>query len=484
MAQFRYCLRGRDFQLTPLIINEHHPPTGIKTLSDAILMNILIIDDDQALCRSLQVSLNIKGHDVRMVFSGEDGISEAAEFQPDTIFLDINLPGLNGLETLPNLVKLPSKPTVVIMTGESDNLIAVQAMRRGAFDYLRKPLELSEIHTMLSRIERHRNQEVRPPQEIPVVLAKDNQPNMIGTHPDIIDIHKKIGLLSRSKVTVLIQGESGTGKELVAKVLHGASAPDKPFVDINCSAVVSTLLESEFFGHEKGAFTGADRLKIGKLEYAGEGTVFFDEIGDMPIDLQSKLLRVLQEGEFVRVGGLEPIPFRARFVSATHWDLEKLVEEGKFRKDLFYRIAVSSLYLPPLRDRAEDIPPLVTALLKKITHQLGCPTPRIKDEALQKLKEHSWPGNVRELENVLTRSVALATDSILSASDICLSHPHQHISPAQPKPITLAEAEKAHVEATLIQLNWNITQTSKQLEISPTTLRKKIADYNLTNPCQ
>lgn len=452
-------------------------------------MKILIIDDDQALCRSMQVSLTLKGYDVRMVFSGEDGILTTAEFKPDVVFLDINLPDLNGLETLPNLLETINKPTVVIMTGESDNLIAVQAMRKGAFDYLRKPLDPSEIYTTLARIKTHRTKEtpstpdttLAPDSSSPPVIIDATRPHMIGSHPDIVDIHKKIGLLSRSKVTVLIQGESGTGKELVARILHDASAPDTPFVDINCSAVVSTLLESEFFGHEKGAFTGADQLKIGKLEYAGEGTVFFDEIGDMPMDLQSKLLRVLQEGEFVRVGGLKPIPFRARFVSASHWDLEKLVEEGKFRQDLFYRIAVSSLYLPPLRDRIEDIPELVETLLKKITRQLDCPLPTIKDDALQKFKEHSWPGNVRELENTLTRAVALSTDSILTGSDIHLSQSHRTKQVTQPSPTTLAEAEKNHVEATLLKLNWNITRTAKQLAISPTTLRKKIADYSLSH---
>jgi two-component system response regulator AtoC len=447
-------------------------------------MKILIIDDDQALCRSLQVPLGLKGHDVRLASSAENGINEASEFRPDVVFLDINLPGQSGLEALPAIVELPCEPTVVIMTGEADNFIAVQAMRSGAFDYLRKPLELDEIYTMLNRVEVHRSQEANAPEVTNGLGGEDHYPNMIGTHPDIIDLHKKIGLLSRSRVTVLIQGESGTGKELAARILHDARDPDKPFVDINCSAVVSTLLESEFFGHEKGAFTGADRLKIGKLEYAADGTVFFDEIGDMPLGLQGKLLRVLQEGEFVRVGGLETIPFRARFVSATHWDLEKLVKEGKFRKDLFYRIAVSTLYLPPLRERPGDIPQLVEALLRKIARQLQCPRPLINDEAMQKLLSHSWPGNVRELENVLTRSVALATDSILTAAEICLEQSHRdHVAPEQAAPVTLAEAEKRHVEMVLNQQRWNITQTAKQLEISPTTLRKKISDYNIVNRC-
>ncbi len=447
-------------------------------------MKILIVDDDQAICRSLQVPLELKGHEVQMAFSSEEGIVEAMEFRPEVVFLDINLPGQSGMEALPALVELPCEPTVVIMTGETDNFIAVQAMRSGAFDYLRKPLELDDIYAMLSRVEMHRQQKanISAPPVSPAggVL----HPNMIGTHPDIIDLHKKIGLLSRSRVTVLIQGESGTGKELAARILHDARDPDKPFVDINCSAVVATLLESEFFGHEKGAFTGADRLKIGKLEYAGTGTVFFDEIGDMPLGLQGKLLRVLQEGEFVRVGGLESIPFRARFVSATHWDLEKLVKEGKFRKDLFYRIAVSTLYLPPLRDRPSDIPQLVEALLDKISCQLQCPRPLVNEEAMQKLMSYSWPGNVRELENVLTRSVALATDSVLTGAEICLEPSHRdHVTPVQEAAVTLAEAEKNHVEMTLRRLQWNITQTARQLEISPTTLRKKISDYGLVNPC-
>lgn len=448
-------------------------------------MKILIIDDDQALCRSLQVPLGLKGHEVHMVYSAEQGIAEAAEFRPAVVFLDINLPGQSGLEALPSIVELPCEPTVVIMTGESDNLIAVQAMRSGAFDYLHKPLELDDIYAMLSRVEVHRCRKMDVLEQNSNLVGPGHQSSMIGTHPDIFDLHKKIGLLSRSKVTVLIQGESGTGKELAARILHDARDPEKPFVDINCSAVVSTLLESEFFGHEKGAFTGADRLKIGKLEYASDGTVFFDEIGDMPLGLQGKLLRVLQEGEFVRVGGLEPIPFRARFVSATHWDLEKLVKEGKFRKDLFYRIAVSTLYLPPLRDRRDDIPQLVEALLQKISRQLQCPRPMINEEAMQKLINHSWPGNVRELENVLTRSVALATDSVLTAAEVCLEQSHRdQAGPAQEAPVTMAEAEKRHVEMTLNRLHWNITQTAKQLEISPTTLRKKISDYNIVNPCQ
>lgn len=448
-------------------------------------MRILVVDDDTALCRSLQIQLSLKQHQVRCAHTVASGIEEARQFEPDIVFLDLNLPDQSGLKALPALIALPGEPTVLIMTGESDNNAAVEAMRNGAFDYLRKPLDHDDIFAMVERVGRHRSQQ--PWEEV----AEDHdraasQAMMIGAHPKIIELHKKIGLLSRSKVTVLVYGESGTGKELAARILHEASAPGKPFVGINCSAVVPTLLESEFFGHEKGAFTGADRQKTGKLEYAKDGTVFLDEIGDMPLDLQGKLLRVLQEEEFVRVGGLEAIPLRARMVAATHWDLRKLVDDGRFRKDLFYRLSVSALHLPPLRERREDVPLLVDALLEKITAKLHCRRPSVSEAAMQQLLSYDWPGNVRELENVLTRCVALAIDKVITADDLqlfmsAIEEPVCTIDFAE-EPVTLAEAEKLHVERALASLRWNITQTARKLAISPTTLRKKIADYNIMNP--
>ncbi|MGV1100016.1 sigma-54-dependent transcriptional regulator [Thiovibrio sp. JS02] len=447
-------------------------------------MKILIVDDDKALCRSLQIQLGIKQHEVRCVYAAEPGVAEAKGFAPDLVFLDLNLPDQSGLSALVCLLDIPCKPSVVMMTGEADNNAAVEAMRRGAFDYLRKPLDLDDIFAMVERVARHRAQEDVIPTKVESGFTGNYRLEMIGAHPKLIELHKKIGLLSRSKVTVLIQGESGTGKELAARLLHEAGTPDKPFVAINCSAVVPTLLESEFFGHEKGAFTGADRPKIGKLEYASGGTVFLDEIGDMPLDLQGKLLRVLQEEEFVRVGGLESIPFRARVVAATHCDLQKLVADGRFRKDLFYRLSVSTLYMPPLRERRNDIPLLVDSLLGKIALKLQCPKPTLTEDAMRKLLSYDWPGNVRELENVLTRSIALATDKIFTAEDLQLFLVEE-VPPCSAKefdPVTLAEAEKRHLEKTLLALHWNITKTAKQLAISPTTLRKKISDYRIENP--
>ncbi|HET98728.1 MAG TPA: sigma-54-dependent Fis family transcriptional regulator [Desulfurivibrio alkaliphilus] len=445
-------------------------------------MKVLIIDDDQALCRSMQITLGLNRHEARCCFAAGPGIEEARAWGPDLIFLDVNLPDQSGLSALAELLALSGRPTVVIMTGETDNFTAVEAMRGGAFDFLRKPLDLDELHAIVKRVRRLQGRSGSSPGE-PASPAPASAQEMIGAHPKVVELHKQIGLLARSRVTVLIQGESGTGKELAARILHEAAAPDRPFVAVNCSAVVPTLLESEFFGHEKGAFTGADRTKVGKLEHAERGTVFLDEIGDMPLDLQAKLLRVLQEEEFVRVGGLDTIPLRARMVAATHCDLPTLVREGRFREDLFYRLSVSMLRIPPLRERRSDIPLLVEALLAKIAAKLQCAKPRLDDGAIRRLLAHNWPGNVRELENVLTRAVALAVDSVLTADDLQLLASDGSLAVEEPElPLTLAEAEKVHVEKTLLGLRWNISRAARQLDVSPTTLRKKISDYHLVNP--
>lgn len=445
------------------------------------MSTILVVDDDMALCRSLELQLRIDKHETVCACDVSSGLNELEASAPDLVLLDMNLPDEKGLAALPRFLAGRSKPTVVLMTADTDNIVAVDAMRAGAFDYLRKPFKRDELYRMVQRVSAQRKIEERA---VPAGSGEEGEkalPQMIGNHPRIIAIHKTIGLLARSRVTVLIQGESGTGKELAARILHEAGAAGKPFVPINCSAVVQTLLESEFFGHEKGAFTSADKLKIGKLEYAEDGTVFLDEIGDMPVDLQGKLLRVLQEEEFVRVGGLNPIPLRARIVAATNKDLNALVKEGEFRKDLYYRLAVSPLRLPPLRDRREDIPLLAGELLRRIGRRLRLPVPAFSDEAMQLLIGGEWPGNVRELENVLTRAVALSNDAVLSGEYIaqCLQAGEEADAQWAGGGATLAEAESRHIARTLAEVGWNITQAARVLEISPTTLRKKIQDYDI-----
>ncbi len=444
------------------------------------MSDILIIDDDKALCRSLQLQLQAESHTVHLTHTITDGIHFVAESsKPDLILLDVHLPDGSGLDRLPELLSKASDLCIVIMTGDFDNKAVIDAMRNGAFDYLRKPLDLNDLFDMLNKVAARKKKENEPAQK------KETDPgpsfdDMIGSDPKIIDLLKHIGLLSRSKVTVLIRGESGTGKELTARILHEASAQGKPFVAINCAAVVPTLLESELFGYEKGAFTGAEKNKIGKMEYAGEGTLFLDEIGDMPLDLQSKLLRVLQEEEFVRVGGLKPIPLKARIVTATHRDIETMVDAKEFRQDLFYRLNVSTLQIPTLRERRQDIPLLVDSLLRKICRKLGTENASASKGAIDKMTNYDWPGNVRELENVLTRAVALSRDCQIFSDDI-----QWHESPTSTPDIkqeaitTLADAEKEHITRTLALNNWNITHTAQKLAISPTTLRKKITIYHI-----
>ena len=445
------------------------------------MSSILLIDDDKALCRSLEIQFQIHKHQARSAHNVAQGYNLAQEFTPDLLLLDINLPDQDGISALPDFLKLHPRTPVIIMTAEPGNQSVVDAMSAGATDYIRKPFELEKVLKTLDTIENSRKISGGPGKICEEKGKEKNQYEMIGSHPQMIEVHKTLGLLARNRLTVLIQGESGTGKELAARILHDASTPDKPFVAINCSAVVPTLLESEFFGHEKGAFTGADKIKVGKMEYAADGTLFLDEIGDMPLDLQSKLLRVIQEGEFVRVGGLETIPMRARIVAATHHDLTALVGAGKFRRDLYYRLDVSSVYLPPLRDRRGDISHLVDFMLKKISKELGREVTSVTDKVLSCLIGYDWPGNIRELENVLTRSVALTNNSILDICDLDLS-PTESSQGATglSNSFTLVDAERHHVEKILIMNDWNITRSAQMLDISRTTLRKKIHDYRLS----
>ncbi len=443
------------------------------------MSRILIIDDDQALCRSLELQLKLHNHEAESACDVTEGLALASSIAPDLLLLDINLPGQDGLSALPDFIRKNPQMPVVIMTGEPGNQLVVEAMHNGAVDYLRKPFELNSLLNVLNTFAGQKGAGHHALEQAEEPAADDTPVEMIGAHPLMTAIHKTIGLLSRSRVTVLIHGESGTGKELAARILHQASTPGQPFVGVNCSAVVPTLLESEFFGHEKGAFTGADRVKTGKLEYAGEGTVFLDEIGDMPQELQGKLLRVLQEEEFVRVGGLKAIPLKARIVAATHCNLEQLTRTGRFRQDLFYRLAVSTLELPPLRERREDIPIIAEFLLRKINRKLHHPLTAIAPEALDYLSTGNWPGNVRELENVLTRAVALAKTSILSREDLAYRPLTASETESTTQSLSLVDAQKHHIQRILTMNRWNITHSARVLQISPTTLRKKIADFQL-----
>ena len=445
-----------------------------------MIKRILIIDDDVALCRSIQIQLGTKGLDVHVAHAAAEGLARLREQPPDLALLDINLPDADGLAVLEAIGEVADTLPVVIITARQDMAATIRAMQSGAFDYIRKPFDIDDVLLVIEKA--RRRHEYRPSLAAGAALLPRNvgPREIIGAHPGIVDVLKQIGLLSRSRVNVLIRGESGTGKELVARALHDASAPDRPFVAVNCSAVVPTLLESELFGHEKGAFTGAETEKTGKLELADDGTVFFDEIGDMALDLQAKLLRVLQEHEFERVGGLQPLPFGARVVCATHRDLGEMARQGEFREDLVYRIAVSEIVVPPLRERRSDIATLVQHFVGKLGGQLHRRVDGVDKTAMRSLTAYDWPGNVRELENVLARAIALARTSTLGIDDIEFPVSRLAGAPADPEAIApLATVEKRHVERALSSTGWNITHTARLLDISPTTLRKKISDYGL-----
>lgn len=442
-------------------------------------MRILVIDDDLALGRSLQLRLEAERHMAVHRATGADGLREAEGGAYDLVFLDLKLPDLDGLDILARLSAAGFPAPVVMITAQQEMKSAIEAMKTGAFDYLRKPFEWEDVRRVLEKASA-----LAHPVDLPLALQdgaelEDDRHEIFGRDARMLEIVKSVGLLARSRVAVLIEGESGTGKELVARALHEASTPGAPFVAINCSAVVPTLFESELFGHEKGAFTGADARKTGKMEHARNGTLFLDEVGDLSPELQAKLLRVLQEKVFERVGGLAPIPFAARVVAATHRDLDAMVREGAFRQDLFFRLGVSRLRIPPLRERKADLPLIALKLLARVARAIGRELDGIRQEAMDALVAYDWPGNVRELENVITRAAALSRGRVIGPEDLALVPSTARGDAAAAASDTLGDAVRRHVETVLKMTGWNITRAAGVLEISPTTLRKKISDYKL-----
>jgi two-component system, NtrC family, response regulator AtoC len=446
---------------------------------------ILIVDDDRSIRELLSMHLEERGFGVMSAATGAEGFRLAAEASPAAIVLDMRLPDASGIDLIPELKKRAADAPVLMITAHHDMASTILAMKAGAFDYIHKPIDIQAFDVALDRA-----LEMRRLLKGTDYLSVEGggafkMDDIVGTSPPMQQLFKDVGRVAASRATVLIQGESGTGKELIARVIHSYSAPQKPFIGIDCSAIVDTLLESELFGHEKGAFTGAVQTKPGKFELAEEGSIFLDEIGELSQNLQAKLLRVLQEREVDRVGGVRRIPIRARILAATNRDLAEEMRTGRFREDLYQRLKVVTLRLPPLRERAEDIPLLVEHLLVKINQRLHKNLRRVPREVIEKLQRRPWPGNVRELENVLTRA------AVLSQGDMLLQ---EHLvdqggiprSEARPLPsavdgrvATLDEVERDHIVRVWTLAKGHKGKTCQMLGISRPTLERKLKKYGI-----
>jgi nitrogen regulation protein NR(I) len=392
--------------------------------------NILLIEDDRSTASALQKVLQDEGYAVTVAGRGDQGLSQARERQCDLVITDLRLPGLSGMELIARLHSAKPKLPIIMMTAHGTTETAIEAMKLGACDYLVKPFEADELLDLAaSAVASSR----RMSESVEMGEARSAVRAIIGKSRAMQNIYKEIGRVAATPVTVLIRGATGTGKELIARALYQHSdRSDKPFIAVNCAAIPETLLESELFGHERGSFTGANSRRIGRFEQAQGGTILLDEIGDLSANTQAKLLRVLQEKCFQRVGGDELIPIDVRVLAATHRDLEAAIQEKEFREDLFYRLSVVTITLPPLNERTEDIPDLVKFFIQRYARELAVENPSIQSDAIAWLQSRKWPGNVRELENVIRRAMLLARPF-----GVALEHVQQVLATAQ-KPLSSA----------------------------------------------
>ncbi|GMW03397.1 MAG: sigma-54-dependent Fis family transcriptional regulator [Candidatus Hydrogenedentota bacterium] len=443
---------------------------------------VLVIDDEALMREYVVEALERAGYAVQAAETGQAGILAATRESFDVVVSDLKMTPVDGLEVVRSIRSESPDTQVIIMTAYGTVETAIAALKAGACDYIMKPFSPDELELVVDRaIE---NQRLK--QENRYLRAELDQRfgfgAMVGDSMPMGKIYDQIRLVAASRATVLIRGESGTGKELVARAIHSAGPrKEKPFIKVNCAALSAGLLESELFGHEKGSFTGAHERKIGRFELADQGTLLLDEISEMSLELQPKLLRALQEREFERVGGAKPIQADVRIVCTSNRNLEEAVEKGQFREDLFYRINVIPIHLPPLRERAEDVPALLEYFLNRYTSENGRDISGFSEDAIQMLKEYPWPGNVRELQNSVERAVVLSTDRILDSRHFPLG-----VAPA-PKPqanglvlkvgTKVAEMERQLIMATLEQCQDNRTHAAKILGISVRTLRNKLKEY-------
>ncbi len=448
------------------------------------MKKILIIDDDRSICKTLQLHLS-PDMTVYAEHSGSEGLKTFERVSPHLVILDLRLPDMGGLEVLDRIRAMNESAYVIVVTAFQDMESTVTAVKKGAFDYISKPISLDQLDLSIKKVFQNLELHLRLKDLLDDVYREYKVDTIIGKSRSMEDIFKTIGIASQSRVTVLIQGESGTGKELIARAIHyNSQEKEKPFIAINCSALVETLLESELFGHEKGSFTGAISRKEGKFEVASGGTIFLDEIGEMSQALQVKLLRILQERSFERVGGSETIRTDVRVLAATNKDLQKLTSKGLFREDLYYRLKVITIEVPPLRERKEDIPLLVSHLLEKTNRELHKSVRKVPGRVMEMMMNYSWPGNVRELENVITRGVLLAKGDVIL--DLYLPGVYEvgagdSVRAPDWKAASLDDVEREHIQKTLEHTGWNKSKAATLLGITLPRLDRKIKKYYLLN---
>jgi len=444
---------------------------------------VIVIDDQPSIRESMEMFFSLRGWKVHTAINGREGLSLIKRIRPLLVVLDIRLPDMSGLEVLEQVADRFPEIHVIAITAYQSMESTIQAIKLGAFDYIHKPIDISEMDSVIERLEQvasaSRRIDLEAPQPESDFDGKYSQ--IIAKSRKMKEVFKKIALVSESRVTVLIQGESGTGKELIARCIHQNSPWSNESLSVmDCSTIVDSLMESELFGYEKGAFTGADETRKGKIELAGDGTIFFDEIGELPLQLQSKLLRFLQSREFTRVGGSRPIGSNARIIAATHRDLASLVHKGKFREDLYYRLKVVTIEVPTLRQRRSDIPLLANYFLQKIAHEVRSEPKCLEGAALNLLVDHDWPGNVRELENVLTRAAVMTKSAVLTLAHTasCLQdrpelqrEPDSHTS--------LKAIERDHILRVLNSCGWHLGNTCATLGVSRPTLRARMKEYGI-----
>jgi len=445
-----------------------------------VKFTILVIDDEKNIREGLSMALEDEGYEVITAEDGKQGLEKALYDSVDLIITDLRMPLVSGEEILKKVVtELPSIP-VIVLTGHGTVELAVEAMRIGAYDFLTKPLDLDRLFRLVKRALENRAL-VLQKKELEERLEKNTSiENIIGNSPAIRKVFDEIKKVAPTKATVLITGESGVGKELVANAIHNFSQRrDKPFVKVHCAALAESLLESELFGHEKGAFTGAIERKRGRFELSNKGSIFLDEIGEINQNIQVKLLRVLQEKQIERVGSSEPIDVDTRVIAATNKDLEKEMKEGRFREDLYYRLNVVHIFIPPLRERREDIPLLVDSFVKEFSNENGKEISSIESKARNAIYNYDWPGNIRQLRNCIESAVVMTSDNVLHFEDLPFKEKVENEIIKIPIGSTMEKAEREIIIKTLNHENNNKKRVADILGIGRKTLYRKLKEYNI-----